>query len=114
MAVVGIAAVGAAAITTPASAAPAGLQTLAFAPTSVEQPDVVLVGRRDKHDWNYRINGLNLDYGFGSGLFPFVGSYRYQDSYYDHDASYLHCHGKRYWRNGIRRCTGRWHRHYYH
>jgi hypothetical protein len=54
----------------------------------------------------------------GLGFFPFVGmrhygGYPYRYSYYDYDASHLHCHGKRYWRNGIRRCTGRWHRHYY-
>jgi hypothetical protein len=36
--------------------------------------------------------------------------YPYRYSYYDDD--YLHCHGRRYWRNGVRRCTGRWHRHY--
>jgi hypothetical protein len=120
LAVAGIAALGATALAAPVSAAPSGLQTLEFAATSAERPELLLVDHGRRHNRYYRKrfrddDDINLSFGvfpfLGYGGYPYRHHYVYDDDYYAE--SYLHCHGKRYWRNGKRRCTGRWHRHYY-
>ena len=82
LAVAGIAAIGAAVAATPASAAPAGLQTLEFA-SSADRPEVQLVDRRRNHRiyrhrrfhgghrrfHGFDDDGINLSFG----VFPYAG-----------------------------------------
>ena len=133
LAAASIAAVGAAMVATPASAAPSGLQTLEYTTTSADRPEVLLIdrdgrrngrwdGRRSYRYKHRRFRGRDDDdFSLNFGFFPYVGGYGYggypyrSRYYYDddgYDDSYLHCHGKKYWRKGRLRCTGRWHRHY--
>jgi hypothetical protein len=125
LAVAGIAAIGAAMIATPAPAA-SGLQSHAYKLLSEAdtRPEVTPINhrrnwRRNRWDDDFD-GGVRFGFGFGAPFFAFGGypgygyggyPYRYSYSDYDYDDSYLHCHGKRYWRNGKRRCAGRWHRH---
>ena len=127
LAVAGIAAIGAAVAATPASAAPAGLQTLEFA-SSADRPEVQLVDRRRNHriyrhrrfhGGGFDDDGINLSFGvFRTPVTVFTGirattttDYYYSD-FDDYDDFWLHCHGKKWRKYGRIRCSGRWHRHY--
>ncbi len=133
--VAGMAAIGAAMIATPAPAA-SGFQSHAYRllGQADSKPEVSLVSHRGnwrrnrwhnrhwrRNNWrgnNWRRNrwdnGVSIGIGvplFAFGAAPFYGGSRY---YYDdfEEDSWLHCHGRKFWRNGRLRCTGRWHRHW--
>jgi hypothetical protein len=118
LAVAGMAAIGAAVVAMPASAAPSGLQTHEMVTTSDGMPEITLASHRrhggyrryrDDDDFNVFLGFPFFAYG-GYGGYPYRHRYNYYNDNYDD--SYLHCHGRRYWRYGKVRCAGRWHRHY--
>jgi hypothetical protein len=124
LAVAGIAAIGAAAIATPASAA-GGLQSHKLVTPTGAGPEVMLIDYnkhykyrkhrryRDNDDFDVNI-GLGFPF-FAFGGYPYgYGGYPSRYSYYDndYDDSWLHCHGKRYRYHNRIRCRGNWHRHF--
>ena len=104
LAVAGLAAIGAAAIATPASAA-GPLQSHKMVTTSDgRRGSAILVGSRRGRGRDDDDDGFNLHFGFGAPFFYGGYPYRYHRPYrysyyddYDYEDSYLNCHGKK-WR----------------